>query len=104
VGCFLPRADALGYESAALRARVEEPDTEIPEISEDITMTHIVLEARELSASTEDALRDLVEEGIILPASEPRASLEEVLQELSQAWAVSPPEPGALARFLESRD
>jgi prevent-host-death family protein len=54
--------------------------------------------------STEDAFRELVAEGILLPASEPRASLEEVVHELEQAWSIAPPKPGALARFLESRD
>jgi antitoxin (DNA-binding transcriptional repressor) of toxin-antitoxin stability system len=52
----------------------------------------------------DDPLRELVEEGIISPAVEPRPSLEEVLQELEELWRTNPPQPGGLARFLESRD
>ncbi|HKI03368.1 MAG TPA: type II toxin-antitoxin system prevent-host-death family antitoxin [Thermoanaerobaculia bacterium] len=50
-----------------------------------------------------DTLRELEKEGIISSASEPRPSLEEVLHDLEEAWSIAPPEPGALARFLESR-
>ncbi len=53
--------------------------------------------------STGDVLRELEEEGIISPAIEPRPSLEEVRRELEEAWRESPPKPGGLARFLESR-
>ena len=68
-------------------------------------MTYIDQEAQErLLVFTEDAFRELVEEGIILPASEPRASLEEIIHDLEDAWSIAPPKPGALARFLESRD
>jgi prevent-host-death family protein len=52
----------------------------------------------------DDPLRELIEEGIIVPPSEPRASLEEVYRELEELWRSNPPEPGGLARFLESRD
>lgn len=55
-------------------------------------------------ADPDDPLRELIEEGIIVPASEPRASLEEVYRELEELWRTNPPEPGGLARFLESRD
>lgn len=55
-------------------------------------------------ASPDDPLRELIEEGIIVPSSEPRASLEEVRRELEEMWRKNPPEPGGLARFLESRD
>jgi 23S rRNA pseudouridine2605 synthase len=57
-----------------------------------------------ISVDPDDPLRELIEEGIIVPASEPRASLEEVLRELEELWRTNPPEPGGLARFLESRD
>ena len=51
----------------------------------------------------EEKLRQLEEEGIISRATEPRATLEEVRRELEKAWRESPPKPGGLARFLESR-
>jgi antitoxin (DNA-binding transcriptional repressor) of toxin-antitoxin stability system len=38
------------------------------------------------------------------PPAEPRASMAEVLGELEEMWRTSPPKPGGLARFLESRD
>lgn len=53
--------------------------------------------------STGDVLRHLEEEGIIAASSERRPSLEEIRQELEEAWRESPPKPGGLARFLESR-
>lgn len=52
----------------------------------------------------EEAIRRLEEEGIILPAEGRRATLEEVIQELEEMWRNSPPKPGGLARFLESRE
>ena len=59
---------------------------------------------RKKPVSLDDKLRELEEEGIISPAVEPRPSLEEVIRELEEAWRINPPEPGGLARFLESRD
>ena len=50
-----------------------------------------------------EAIRQLEEEGIISRPCERRPSLEEVLQELEEMWRTSPPKPGGLARFLESR-
>ena len=41
----------------------------------------------------EDALRELVAEGILSPSTEPRGELTPIVEA-----------PGALARFLESRD
>jgi len=49
------------------------------------------------------AIRQLEEEGIVSCPSDRRATLEEVLQELEEMWRDSPPKPGGLARFLESR-
>jgi prevent-host-death family protein len=67
-----------------------------------------VAEVRSLRAvaapvSTEEAFRQLEEEGIISPASEHLPSLAEVLGELEQEWRLDPPKPGGLKRFLESR-
>jgi prevent-host-death family protein len=44
-------------------------------------------------APDEDVLRELIAEGIIIPSTEPRGKLEPVVVD-----------PGALARFLDSRD
>jgi len=54
-------------------------------------------------SSIEDRLRELEEEGIISRETEPRATLEDVRRELEESWSVTPPKPGGLARFLESR-
>jgi len=56
------------------------------------------------AVSDEEAIRQLEEEGIIMRSTERRATLEEVLQELEEMWRKSPPKPGGLARFLESRE
>jgi hypothetical protein len=51
-----------------------------------------------------EAIRRLEEEGIVSRPCERRPFLEEVLQELDEMWRTSPPKPGGLARFLESRE
>lgn len=65
-------------------------------------MTLPVRDVRD-SFDNEEAIRRLEEEGILSRPVERRATLEEVLQELEEMWRDSPPKPGGLARFLESR-
>jgi antitoxin (DNA-binding transcriptional repressor) of toxin-antitoxin stability system len=74
----------------------------ISEEGQDVAEIRAVGATRE-PISVEEALRQLEEEGIISAASGKRPSLDEILRELEEAWSISPPKPGGLARFLESR-
>ena len=89
------------YTAEQVRERLDEILRQV-RAGETVIISQEGQEVAELRAV--DALRQLEEQGLLGPPVEQRASLEDVLRELEEMWRTSPPKPGGLARFLESRD